>query len=91
MQKSIAINTKGTLKVKDFPKLNQINSTVIILSLIGFLLSRAVIVDTVAPLGIAYYLYISRVKKYSIPVFLSVALGIMSTGNIGPHTIKYMA
>ena len=91
MQKSIAINTKGTVKAKDFPKLNQINSTVIILSLIGFLLSRAVIVDAVAPLGIAYYLYISRVKKYSIPVFLSVALGIMSTGNIGSHTIKYMA
>lgn len=66
-----------------------IDNTAIFLVAIGFLLGRAVIIDNLGPFGIAYFIYMCKYKKYKIPVFFSIACGIMLSHN-GHFALKYI-
>ncbi len=70
--------------------LNYIDSNVIIFSLIGFLLSRTILIGSIAPLGIAFFLGISKVERYRIPIFISTIIGVISSGNSIPYILKYI-
>lgn len=91
MQKAVSINRpkKANFAVRSFNINNYASSTIIMLCFMGFLLSRAIIVDSIAPLGVAFYLYICKVKKYNIPVFIGVMLGTMLSFNQPSYIIKY--
>lgn len=66
------------------------DSKTIIFSLVGFLLSRSLLIGSIAPLGIAFFLYISKVKRYRIPVFITTLGGILLSGNTMPYMFKYI-
>ncbi len=70
--------------------LNYIDSNIIIFSLIGFLLSRSILIGSIAPLGIAFFLGIVKIERYRIPVFISTLGGIILSGNSTPHVLKYI-
>ena len=70
--------------------LNYIDLNVIIFSLIGFLLSRSILIGSIAPLGIAFFIGISKVGRYRIPIFISTLCGIILSGNSIPYILKYI-
>lgn len=86
----------ATIKNKGFNysnlKLSRIfDSKVIIFMIIGFLLSRSILIDGIAPLGLAFFLYICRFDKYKIQVFIAVLLGTLLSFNEVSIIAKYVA
>ncbi len=67
----------------------KLDKTVLFLSLLGFLLGRAVIIDNLGPFGIAYFIYMCKYKKHKIPVFFSIASGILLSHE-GSNALKYI-
>ncbi|MCR8746045.1 stage II sporulation protein E [Romboutsia lituseburensis] len=55
----------------------------------GFLLSRSMLIGSIAPLGIAFFLYVSKIDRYKIPVFISTLLGILLSANSMSYILKY--
>lgn len=86
---SISRNNINSEKI-NIHLLNYIDSNVIIFSLIGFLLSRTILIGSIAPLGIAFFLGISKVERYRIPIFISTIIGVISSGNSIPYILKYI-
>ncbi|MDY2734782.1 stage II sporulation protein E [Intestinibacter sp.] len=85
----------ATIKNKGFNysnlKLSRIfDSKVIIFMIIGFLLSRSILIDGIAPLGLAFFLYICRFDKYKIQVFIAVLLGTLLSFNEPSIIAKYV-
>ncbi|MGN1032313.1 MAG: stage II sporulation protein E [Intestinibacter sp.] len=85
----------ATIKNKGFNysnlKLSKIfDSKVVIFMIIGFLLSRSILIDGIAPLGLAFLLYISRFNKYKIQVFIAVLLGTLLSFNEVSIIAKYI-
>ncbi len=72
---SISSNNINSEKI-NINLLNYIDSNVIIFSLIGFLLSRSILIGSIAPLGIAFFLGISKVERYRIPECYSLYIKI---------------
>lgn len=81
-QKNIKLDYTQISKIGDF------NTTIFVI--IGFLLSRSILLDAIAPLGIAIYIYISRVERYRMPVFIAVLLGTILSGNSISYIFKYI-
>ncbi|WGX76389.1 hypothetical protein QJS64_04015 [Paraclostridium bifermentans] len=58
MERSIAVN-KRNLVFKNIGQVNFLDTNTLVLCLFGFLLSRAMVVDNIAPLGVAFsYVYL---------------------------------
>ena len=85
---SISSNNINSEKI-NINLLNYIDSNVIIFSLIGFLLSRSILIGSIAPLGIAFFLGISKVERYRIPIFISTLMGVILSGNATPMIYYY--
>ncbi|SHJ99007.1 stage II sporulation protein E [Tepidibacter formicigenes] len=75
--------------IEDVSKGINIDNTLVFLCLLGFLLGRAVIIDNLGPFGIAYFIYMCKHKKYKIPVFFSIATGIILSHE-GSYALKYI-
>lgn len=88
MQKSQAIGSKS-LASNNIKISKYIDSTTIIFMLMGFLLSRSILIDSMAPLGVAFFVYISRIDRYKIPVFISTLMGILLSLNDITYIAKY--
>ena len=89
MQKSVQIDKTMDRNLLYISK--YMNYKVILFSAIAFLLSRSVLMDSIAPLGIAFFIYVSRIDKYKLPVFISTLLGIVLSGNGTASILKYSA
>ena len=70
--------------------LKHIDFNIIIFSLIGFLLSKSILIGSIAPLSIAFFLCTSRIERYKIPIFISTLIGIILSGNVTPYILKYI-
>ncbi|MGL5313405.1 MAG: stage II sporulation protein E [Peptostreptococcaceae bacterium] len=66
-----------------------LDTKIILFSLVGFLLSRSVLIGSIAPLGLAFFLYISRSQRYRMPVFITTLAGILLSANTTPYMLKY--
>ena len=73
----------------DYSKSMNFGITGMIVVILGFLLGRAVVIDNLGPFGIAYFAYMCRHKSYKVPVFFSIAIGIMLSHN-GHSSLKYI-
>ena len=82
----VAIKHKGInlnkLKINKY-----INTKITIFMLLGFLLSRFIIVDGVAPFGIAFFLFFVKIDQYRYQVFISTLAGILLSSN--DTNVKY--
>ncbi|KXZ40591.1 stage II sporulation protein E [Alkalithermobacter thermoalcaliphilus JW-YL-7 = DSM 7308] len=56
---------------------------------LGFLLGRAVLIDTLGPFGISYFAYMCKLKRYKVPVFFFISLGIMFSHQ-GSNALRYI-
>ena len=88
MERSVVVSNRK-IDLKNNMKINLSDSNTIILCLIGFLLSRAMVVDNIAPLGVAFFLCVSKLDKYRLPVFISTLAGILLSFNQTSNIIKY--
>ena len=69
MDRATSIKNKS-FNASNFKLSKMVDSKTIIFMIIGFLLSRSVLIDGIAPLGLAFFLYICKLDKYKVPVFL---------------------
>ena len=67
-----------------------LDSKIILFSIMGFLISRSVLIGSIAPLGLAMFLCLLKSKIYRVPVFISILFGILFSANTMPYTIKYI-
>jgi stage II sporulation protein E len=88
MERSMIADNKS-VDLKNIIKVNLMDSNTLILCIIGFLLSRAMVVDNIAPLGVAFFLCVSRIDKYKLPVFISTLAGTLLSFNQTSNIIKY--
>ena len=70
--------------------LKYINPSLIIFSLMSFFLSRSILIGSIAPLGIAFFLGMSKLERYRIPLFISTLAGIILSGNSIAYIVKYI-
>lgn len=70
--------------------LKYINPSLIIFSLMSFFLSRAILIGSIAPLGIAFFLGMSKLERYKVPLFISTLAGILLSGNSMAYIAKYI-
>lgn len=88
MEKSIVAN-RGIGILKNNMRASILDSNTFILCLIGFLLSRARVVDDIAPLGVAFFLCVSTMDKYRLQVFISTLAGTLISFNQPINIVKY--
>lgn len=88
MEKIMIVNKRKILNA-NIVQLSFLKKDMIILCILGFLLSRATIVDNIAPLGVAFFLCVSTIDKYKTPVFISTLLGTAVSFNCISNIIKY--
>ena len=89
MQRS-AVAVKGKSLNQNHVNISKyIDSNTIIFVIMGFLLSRSTLIESVAPLGVAFFVYISKLDKYKIPVFISTLMGVIFSSNDMVYIIKY--
>ena len=89
MDKS-AIGLKGkTLNKRNTSLIKNLDFKIILFSLVGFFLSRSILIGSMAPLGLAFFLYISKNQRYRTPVFISTLGGILLSSNTMPYILKY--
>lgn len=86
--------TANILKQKDINLNNlRINKLVdyntIIFMVMGFLLSRSILIDSLAPLGLAFFICMCKFDRYKYPVFISTLLGVFLSGNDTNSIFKY--
>ena len=84
----VAVKSRGI----NLNKLNinkYINTRMAIFMLLGFFLSRFIIVDGVAPFGIAFFLFFIKLDQYKYQVFLSTLVGILFSSNDISSIAKY--
>lgn len=82
-------NNKSILK--DIDITNFLGIDVFILSIIGFLLSRSVIIGSIAPLSIAFFMGTIKSYRYKISVFCTTLIGILFSFNDIANVSKYVA
>ena len=66
------------------------DSKTFIFMIIGFLLSRSILIDGIAPLGLAFFLYICKVDKYRIPVYIATLAGTLLSSNEMPIKLNML-
>ena len=89
MDRATSIKNKS-FNASNFKLSKMVDSKTIIFMIIGFLLSRSVLIDGIAPLGLAFFLYICKLDKYKVPVFLSVLVGTLLSFNDKSIVAKYI-
>lgn len=89
MEKSIKLDKRKSIEFINLREFKLIDSNTIILCIIGFLLSKSVVVDNIAPLGISFFICVSSVNRYKIPVLISTLLGTILSTNQTSNIIKY--
>ncbi|MEG1310759.1 MAG: stage II sporulation protein E [Romboutsia sp.] len=89
MEKSIVNKNNKSLYLNNIRISRYIDANTILFSIMGFLLSRAVLIGSIAPLGVAFFIYISRIERYKVPVFLSTLAGIFLSANNMSYMFKY--
>lgn len=67
----------------------KIESITIVFMIMGFLLSRSILIESMAPLGVAFFVYIARLDRYKVPVFLGTLMGILLSLNDTTYIVKY--
>ena len=78
MEKGSVIRSNNLKILYDFRYINiskYIDLKLIISSVIGFLLSRSMIISSISPLGIAFFVGNLSTYRYKVLVFLSCILG----------------
>lgn len=90
MEKSIRIDKQKVVDLKNLKEVKITDSNTIILCIIGFLLSRSMVVDNIAPLGVAFFLCVANTNRYRIPVLLTTLLGTILSSNQTSSIIKYV-
>lgn len=89
MEKS-AVSIKSRSLNLNYIKISRyIDFNTMMFMVMGFLLSRSMLIGSIAPLGIAFFLYVSKVERYKIPVFISTLLGILLSTNSMSYILKY--
>ena len=89
MDRATSIKNKS-FNASNFKLSKMVDSKTIIFMIIGFLLSRSILIDGIAPLGLAFFLYICKLDKYKVPVFLSVLVGTLLSFNEMSIVAKYI-
>ena len=89
MQRSISVD-KRNLVFKSMGQVNFLDKNILVLCLFGFLLSRAMVLDNIAPLGVAFFLCVSIIDKYKVPVFVATLTGTILSFNQTSNIIKYL-
>ena len=64
MDRTMTIKNKR-LSTSNLKLSKMFDSKTFIFMIIGFLLSRSILIDGIAPLGLAFFLYICKVDKYT--------------------------
>ncbi|MGL5716051.1 MAG: stage II sporulation protein E [Paraclostridium sp.] len=90
MEKSISINKSNDVNIKKLKNIEFTNYNLITLCIIGFLISRSMVVDNIAPLGVAFFLCIVNSNRYSIPILISTLAGTILSTNDLSNIIKYV-
>ena len=88
MDRTMTIKNKR-LSTNNLKLSKMFDSKTFIFMIIGFLLSRSILIDGIAPLGLAFFLYICKVDKYRIPVYIATLAGTLLSFNEMPIIIKY--
>lgn len=94
MEKGSVIRSNNLKILNDFRYINiskYIDLKLIISSVIGFLLSRSMIISSISPLGIAFFVGNLSTYKYKVLVFLSCILGTLFSQNTSSNIIRYIA
>lgn len=89
MQRNATAIKDKSLKSYDIKIGKYIDSNTVIFAIMAFLLSRSILVESIAPLGVAFYIYISKFDRYKIPVFILTLGGILLSNNDLGSIIKY--
>ncbi|MDR0880508.1 MAG: stage II sporulation protein E [Clostridioides sp.] len=90
MQKSVAAIEKRPERINVFRSaLRMMSLATACMMAIAFLLSRSILVESIAPLGLAFFICTVKYDRYRIPVFASALLGTMLSGNSGLYVAKY--
>ena len=89
MEREGAAIKNRTFNLKKIKLNRYINTKSIIFMLMGFFLSRFIIVDNIAPFGIAFFLLFVKFDRYRIQVFLSTFLGTLLSFNNVSSIAKY--
>lgn len=89
MEKTVASTKNNKIEIKTIKISRYIDANTIIFAIMGFLLSKSILIGSIAPLGISFFLYISRIERYKIPVFISTLIGIALSGNSMSYIFKY--
>ena len=76
MDRTMTIKNKR-LSTNNLKLSKMFDSKTFIFMIIGFLLSRSILIDGIAPLGLAFFLYICKVDKYRIPVYIATLAGTL--------------
>lgn len=89
MEKTVASVKSKNLDLKNIKIKKYVDANTILFSIMGFLLSRSILIGSIAPLGVAFFLYISRTERYKLPVFISVLAGTFLSTNSMSYNLKY--
>ena len=90
MQRSAAVLEKNYLKTSNYKILGKyISLTTISFMIMGLLLSRSILVESIAPLGIAFFICMVKWDRYKVPVFASTILGTILSANSTLYIAKY--
>lgn len=90
MQRSAAVLEKNYLKTSNYKILGKyISLTTISFMIMGLLLSRSILVESIAPLGIAFFICMVKWDRYKVPVFASTILGTILSANSTLFIAKY--
>ncbi|MGL4913009.1 MAG: stage II sporulation protein E [Romboutsia sp.] len=90
MEKSAVSIKRNNINLNNINISKYVDFNTVMFVIMGFLLSRSMLIGSIAPLGIAFFLYISKVEKYKIPVFISTMLGILLSSNSTSYILKYL-
>ena len=88
MSKISAISKNNNVKNIDIT--NFISFDIVLLSIIGFLISKAMIIGNLSPLSLAFFAGNIKIYKHKICVFISCIIGILLSSNSSLNIIKYI-
>ena len=89
MEKSAVSVKRNNINLNYIKISKYVDFNTVMFAIMGFLLSRSMLIGSIAPLGIAFFLYISKVERYKIPVFISTMIGIFLSANSMSYILKY--
>ncbi|WP_122640628.1 stage II sporulation protein E [Romboutsia sp. Marseille-P6047] len=89
MEKTLSSLKRKHMSLNNLGISRFVDANTIVFIIMGFLLSRSILIDSIAPLGLAFFICISKFDRYKYPVFVSTLLGIISSGNDTGSIFKY--